>query len=139
MPHLVQPSLQNPYAYITWMRNVIDCVCTSLCVCVCVFVCVCVCVCVCVLGCFKKQLFLRITLGFFILCTNIIKSSQKKIQVIWRSFDPPTRGSFFTKEIDEKYKENPQKIEKSSFLVHFSSIFVLLSISGMAMIDFNTI
>ena len=60
-----------------------------------------------VIWCFKKQLFLRITLGFFILCINIIKSSQKKIQVIWRSFDPPTRGSFFTKEIDEKYKENP--------------------------------
>ena len=51
------------------------------------------------LGCFKNQLFLRFLFLFFILCTNIIKSSEKKFGSIWRSFDPPTRGSYFVWEI----------------------------------------
>ena len=43
------------------------------------------------LGCFIFSLFLSFGLCFFFLCTNVIKSCQKKFGVHWRSFDPPTK------------------------------------------------
>ena len=45
----------------------------------------------CSLGCSIFSLFSSFLLSFSILCTNIIKTPEKKIQAIWRSFDPPTR------------------------------------------------
>ena len=88
------------------------------------------------LGCFKKHLFLRFQLAFFILCTNVLKSYQKKFGVIWRSFDPPTRGSYFVWELPLKYKGNLKKIENVLYFLSFLSNSFLFSCFVMAtMID----
>ena len=46
--------------------------------------------------------------GFFFLCTNIIKSSEKKFGLDWGSFDPPTGPPFFGPPVQNK------KFQKSS-------------------------
>ena len=87
---------------------------------------------ICPLGCFKKHLFLRFQLAFFILCTNVLKSYHKKFGVIWRSFDPPTRGSYFVWELPLKYKGNSNKIENLLYFLSFLSNSFLFSCFVMA-------
>ena len=91
------------------------------------------------LGCPIFALFLSFSLSFFILCSNVIKSCQKKFGVNWRSFDPPTGGSYFIWEFQEKYKGNFKKIENSPFLLNFSCYFFLKSIFAIARIGCNNI
>ena len=91
----------------------------------------------CRLGCFKNHLFLRFLFLFFILCTNIIKSSEKKFGSIWRSFDPPTRGSYFVWEIYGKCIGNFKKFKNLLFFLNFSPNFLLQSFFVMIMIYCN--
>ena len=46
-----------------------------------------------------KCIFSNILVPFCILCTNVMKSYQKKFGLHWRSFDPPAGHSNFTIEI----------------------------------------
>ena len=90
----------------------------------------------CALGCSKKTLFSSFGWRLFFLCTNVLKSYQKKFGVIWRSFDPPTRGSYFVWELPLKYKGNSKKIENVLYFLSFLSNSFLFSCFVMAtMVD----
>ena len=83
------------------------------------------------LGCTKKQAFSRISLCFFLLCTNIIKSSEKKFEIIWRSFDPPTEALLFYRKFTLKYMRKSRKI---GFCKFWLSIFI-----SKCLVDKNTL
>ena len=68
-----------------------------------------------ILGCFRFALFLSFVLCFFILCTNVMKSCQKKIGLDRRSFDPPPR---LTRILLQKFNENVQEKLKNSKIAH---------------------
>ena len=70
---------------------------------------------------FQKWTFFSIFVALFFLCTNVIKSSQNKFQVIWSFFNPSTRGSWFTSKI---YR-NTKKILKKSKIRHFWSVLAV--------------
>ena len=78
----------------------------------------------CVLWCFKNALFLRIQVLFFILCTDILKSLEKKFQPIWGSFDAPARQSFLIQKIRPLSIGNSIKQENWRLLFDLRCIFL---------------